>query len=81
MDAVLKQVTPFKDYRLQLSFQNGSTAVVNMEKLVRTLRFSRIAPREIFATAHAEGDRVVWADGVTPFGVYCGELLDAMMMN
>ena len=81
MDTVLKKVTPMKNYRLELRFQNGSTAVVNMENRVKTLRFARIAPREVFATARAEGDRVVWADGVTPFGVYCGELLDAMMMD
>ncbi len=81
MDAVLKKVTPLKDYRLELFFQNGSTAVVNMERRVQTLRFARIAPREVFATARAEGDKVVWSDGVTPFGVYCSELLDAMMMD
>lgn len=43
--------------------------------------FSRIAEPETFATARAEGDKVVWEDGVMTFGVYCGELLDAMMMD
>lgn len=81
MDTALKEVTPLAGYRLKLRFQNGSTAVVNMERQVRTLRFSRIAPVEIFATARADGDRVVWADGAASFGVYCGELLDAMMMD
>ena len=80
MDAVLKSVTPLKGYRLKLTFINGSTAVVNLEKQVRTLRFARIAPKEIFATARIEGDKVVWVDGVTTFSVYCCELLDAMMM-
>lgn len=81
MDAVLKKATPLNGHWLELRFQNGSIAVVNMEKRVHTLRFARIAPQEIFATARAEGDRVVRADGVTPFGVYCSELLDAMMMD
>ena len=81
MDTALKDVIPLTGYRLELTFQNGSTAVVNMARRVQTLRFSRIAPKETFATARAEGDRVVWADGVTTFGVYCGELLDAMMMD
>ena len=81
MGAALKEVIPLADYRLKLRFQNGSTAVVNMEKQVRTLRFSRIAPLETFATARVDGDRIVWADGATLFGVYCGELLDAMMMD
>lgn len=81
MDTVLKGVTPLRDYRLKLTFLNGSTAVVNMEKRVHTLRFARIAPAATFATARAEGDKVVWADGAVTFGVYCGELLDAMMMD
>lgn len=81
MDTALKSATPLADYRLMLTFQNGSTAVINMARRVQTLRFARIAPREVFATARAEGDKVVWSDGVTPFGVYCGELLDAMMMD
>jgi len=81
MDAVLKEATPMADYRLKLKFQNGSTALVNMEQRVRTLRFSRLAPLEVFATARAEGDRVVWTDEGRPFGVYCGEILDVMMMD
>lgn len=81
MDTALKRVTPLAGYRLKLTFQNGSTAVINMERRVRTLRFARIAPREVFTTARADGDKVVWSDGLTPFGVYCGELLDAMMMD
>jgi len=81
MDTVLKTVVPLKDYRLELKFRNGSVAVVNMAGCVRTFRFSRIAPREVFATARAEGDKVVWTDGTTPFAVYCTELLDTMMMD
>lgn len=81
MDSVLKAVRPLPDHRLELAFQNGSTAVVNMEQRVRTLRFARIGPEQVFATARAEGDKVVWQDGKTLFGVYCGELLDAMLMG
>ncbi len=81
MDSVLKAVRPLPDHRLELAFQNGSTAVVNMEQRVRTLRFARIGPEQVFTTARAEGDKVVWQDGKTLFGVYCGELLDAMLMG
>ena len=81
MESVLKTVTPLPGYRLELNFQNGSTAVVNMSRRVETLRFSRLAPAQVFATARAEGDKVVWTDGKMPFGVYCGELLDAMLMD
>lgn len=81
MDAALRKVTPLDGHRLELEFQNGSTAVVNLARRIETLRFARLAPRETFATARAEGDRVVWQDGETSFGVYCGELLDTMMMD
>ena len=81
MESVLKSVRPLPDYRLELAFQNGSTAVVNMRQRVRTLRFARLASVQVFATARAEGDKVVWQDGKTIFGVYCGELLDAMLLN
>ena len=81
MGEVLKSVKPLPDYRLELVFQNGSRAVINMEKRVGTLRFARIASEKVFATAKAEGDKVVWSDGGSKFGVYCSELLDAMMMD
>lgn len=81
MGTALKEATPLAGYRLALSFQNGSTAVVNMARRVETLRFSRLARAQVFSTARAEGDRVVWTDAGTPFGVYCTELLDAMMMD
>ncbi len=81
MDGFLKIAKPLPDYRLELVFQNGSTAVVNMKRRVKTLRFSRLADETVFASAKAEGDKVVWFDGITPFAVYCSELLDAMMMD
>lgn len=81
MDSVLKAARPLPDYQLELAFQNGSTAIVNMQQRVRTLRFARLAPAQVFATARAEGDKVVWQDGITSFGVYCSELLDAMLLD
>ena len=81
MVSALKEVRPLPDYRLELSFQNGSTAVVNLQRRIQTLRFARLAPAKVFATARTEGDRVVWQDGEASFGVYCSELLDAMMMD
>ena len=81
MSTSLTEVKALPGYRIQLDFRNGSTAVVNMEQRVRTLRFARLAPAQVFATARAEGDRVVWQDGTTIFGVYCSELLDAMLMD
>ena len=81
MDTVLESVTPLPDYRLELTFRNGSSAVVNMERRVRTLRFARLASPQVFTSVKADGDKVVWQDGGTLFSVYCSELLDAMLLD
>lgn len=81
MDGILLSAKPLTGYRLELVFQNGSTAVINMERRVKTLRFSRLDALDVFASARAEGDKVVWTDGKASFSVYCSELLDAMMMD
>ena len=81
MSTSLTEVKALPRYRIRLDFRNGSTALVNMEQRVRTLRFSCLSSEEMFATAKAEGDKVVWTDGRNTFWVYCGELLDALMMD
>ena len=81
MDGILLSAKPLPGYRLELVFRNGSSAVVNMERRVKALRFSRLDAESIFCSAKAEGDKVVWTDGGGSFEVYCTELLDAMMMD
>lgn len=81
MGTVLKSVQPLPDYQLKLKFQNGSWAVVNMKKRVRTLRFSRLAFPEFFSTGRAAGDKVEWSDGHDTISVYCSELLDTMLLD
>ena len=81
MYGYLSSAKPLPGHRLEMIFQNGSSAVVNLERRVKTLRFSRLDDEKFFASAKADGDKVVWADGNTSFSVYCTELLDAMMMD
>jgi len=81
MDTILKTVAPLPGYRLALTFRNGSSAVVNMERRVRTLRFARLASPQVFTSVKADGDKVVWQDGGASFGVYCYELLEAMLLE
>lgn len=77
----LVSVKPLPDFRLEMEFRNGSKALVNLENRVRTVRFHELSSAELFASAKAVGDKVVWSDGVRTFGVYCNEILDAMMMD
>jgi len=81
MDAGLRGVRPLPDYRLEMEFRNGSEAVVNLRGRIKTVRFSRLASPELFATAKAEGERVVWSDDKGSVSFWCSELLDAMMMD
>jgi hypothetical protein len=81
MEQVIVKVTPLPGFLLTLQFQNGSIAVVNMEKRVNTLRFSRLVDPAFFATAKASGDHIIWSDGKHEVKVTCDELLDAMMMD
>ena len=81
MEGLLQEVMPLPDYRLLLRFQNESFAIVNLARRVRTIRFARLASSEMFVTARAAGDHVVWSDGKNTVSISCDELLDAMMMD
>ena len=81
MDVLLQEAKPMSGYRLALRFQNGSFAVVNLARRVHTIRFGRLASQEMFATAKAAGDSVIWSDGKNTVRISCDELLDAMMMD
>ena len=81
MDSSLIKVTPLPGYRLELQFMNGSVALVNMARRINTLRFARLADREVFFTARASENKVVWSDGHYKISVFCSELLDAMLLD
>lgn len=81
MGDCLKEVRPGENFRLELIFHNGSTAVVNMEKRIRSVRFSRLSSPQLFATARAEGDRIIWSDGKETISVYASEILESMMYS
>lgn len=77
----LKNVYPMDHYRLEMIFMNGSRAIVNMEKRTRSMRFSKLASPDFFATAKVCGDRVIWSDGRDTVTAYVGEIIDLMMLD
>ena len=81
MDAGLSEVRPLPDFRLELSFRNGSSAVVNLRGRIKTLRYSRLSSPGLFATARAEGDKVVWSNESGTVSAWCSELLEAMLLD
>ena len=81
MSEALVAVHPIEDYCLQLTFRNGSTAMVNMENRIKTLRFARLASPEVFRSVRAEGDKIIWTDGNDTISIYTNEILDIMIMD
>lgn len=81
MSDALVAVHPLGGYCLQLVFRNGSSAMVNMENRINTIRFSRLKSPELFKTVKAEGDKLVWSDGTETISIYTNEILDIMMMD
>ena len=81
MDAGLSDVKPLPDFRLEMNFRNGSKAVVNLRGRIKTVRYSRLTSPELFATARAEGDKVVWGDDGGMVSAWCSELLEAMLLD
>ena len=81
MGAGLSEVKPLPDYRLKMCFRNGSEAIVNLRGRIKTIRYSRLTSPDLFETARAEGDKVVWSDGADTVSAWCSELLDAMLLD
>lgn len=81
MGAMLESVKPLPGYRLQMTLCNGSMAVVDLSRRIKTVRFAGLSSAAVFNTARAEGDRVVWRNGDTSLSFYCFDLLDAMLLD
>jgi hypothetical protein len=81
MDSGLYEVRPLPDYRLELQFRNGSKAIVNLQGRIKTIRYSPLTSPGLFATARAEGEKVVWRNESGTFSAWCSELLEAMLLD
>lgn len=79
MNSVIRKVEPLDHLKLRLTFKNGSTATVNMEKTCESLRFACLKDPDIFQAVSTDGTQVIWAadgDGLT---ATVDELLDNLM--
>ena len=73
-------VQALPEYRLRIRFSNGSEAIVNMERRVRAIRFHELSDPQMFQTAQAQGDSVIWRQDSKSIRATVGELLDSMML-
>ena len=79
MDAGIKDVKALPDFQLQVTFRNGSVAIVNFRNMIRTIRFSPLASADLFDSVRVEGDKIIWQEKNRSMQIYCNELLDIMM--
>lgn len=53
-------VCPLAHYRMNIYLSNGSTVILNLEKKLRTIRFSALRDRALFESASTDGKSVRW---------------------
>lgn len=58
--AHIKSVEPKEDYRLEVTFDNGSSIILNMENRIGTIRFGMLSDKEFFKQATTDGITIRW---------------------
>ena len=81
MGTAVTKLEILPDYQLKLSFVNGSEAVINMSRRVRTPRFGCLSEPNLFAKACLDHDEVIWDAGDKTISVSVNELLDSMQLD
>ena len=72
----ISAVWPMQNGVLQIIFETGSTAVVNLQPKFRTTRFHPLQEEEIWKSAKTDGQFVHWyRDGSPVVEMTCDELL------
>lgn len=79
MDESIRHVDIIDDHLLKLEFRNGSIALVNMNKRMRSMRFAALSDPAVFRTVRVEGDFAVWKTPSGELRASVRELLDTML--
>jgi hypothetical protein len=53
-------LNPKENYRLEVSFENGSSITLNLESRLKTVRFGLLANKEFFKRAATDGTCISW---------------------
>lgn len=64
---------------MELTFENGSAALINLKNRMDSVRFCRICDPLVFLTAKVNGDKICWQCHDGEFSVYVTELLESML--
>jgi hypothetical protein len=78
METSIVDVRSLGDYRLQITFMNGSIALVNMKNRIQSMRFHILSDPKIFDLAKSEGDRIIWENSEVFLNVFVNEIIDSM---
>lgn len=75
----IRQVDVINNHLLKMELISGSTALVNMTRRMASMRFQALSNPEVFHSARAEGDFVVWQTPAGELRASVRELLDTML--
>ena len=53
-------IRPMDGYFMEVKFSNGSTVILNLEKKLRTVRFSPLRDKGLFQSAATDGNSIRW---------------------
>lgn len=78
-NTAVKNIIPRGEFQLELTFENGSQALINLKNRMESVRFRQISDPLIFKTAKINGDKICWRFEGGEFSVYVTELLESML--
>ena len=58
----IKSVVPKEDYRPEVLLDNGSGVILNLKSRLGTVRFGRLADKDIFERVTTDGSYIRWDD-------------------
>lgn len=78
-NTAVTKIIPRGDYQLEIAFENGSQALVNLKNRIESVRFRQLSNPLVFETAQINGDKICWYCESGEFSVYVTELLESML--
>ncbi|MBF4691959.1 DUF2442 domain-containing protein [Fusibacter ferrireducens] len=60
----IKEIFPKEDYCIEVSLENGSRIILNLESRLKTVRFGALSDKTFFKKATTDGSYIRWDNRV-----------------
>lgn len=60
----ITEVIPKENYRMEVRFENGSSAVLDFSKKIHTIRFGMLSDKDFFGRAKTDGTLITWENKI-----------------